>query len=199
MADVQRSDLSASLKTESKIEQERTKKHQNTNQTNTIIYLHNLYCSKRRCHHLLATGKMHTTTQKKNTDSIPAKTTPPVTPNANPHNEDTMTSLTARIDMLENRVLELEGVLEVTRNANSLLEQEVDNLQQYQRRACIIVDGITPVKDEMEEQITAKTKNFLIKNLGFEERKVNEELDKCHRLGKAKDGKQSTIIRFKSH
>ena len=35
--------------------------------------------------------------------------------------------------MLEKRVLELEGVLEVTRNANSLLEQEVDNLQQYQR------------------------------------------------------------------
>ena len=65
--------------------------------------------------------------------------------------------------------------------------------------ACIIVDGISPVKDETEEQITAKTKNFLIKNLGFEERKVNEELDKCHRLGKAKDGKQSTIIWFKSH
>ena len=35
------------------------------------------------------------------------------------------------------------------------------------------------------------------KNLGFEERKVNEELNKCHHLGKAKDGKQSTIIRFK--
>ena len=34
----------------------------------------------------------------------------------------------------------------------------------------------------MEEQITTKTKNFLIKNLGFEERKVNEELEKCHRL-----------------
>ena len=138
---------------------------------------------------------------KKNTESTPAKKTPPppVTPNANPHNEDTIKSLTARIDMLEKRVLELEGVLEVTRNANSLLEQEVDNLQQYQRRACIIVDGIAPVKDETEEQITAKTKNFLIKNLGFEERKVNEELDKCHRLGKAKDGKQSTIIRFKSH
>ena len=141
---------------------------------------------------------MHTTTKKKNTDSTPAKKTP-VTPNANPYNEDTIKSLTARIDMLEKRVLELEGVLEVTRNANSLLEQEVDNLQQYQRRTCIIVDGITPVKDETEEQITAKTKNFLIKNFGFEKRKVNEELDKCHRLGKAKDGKQSTIIRFKSH
>ena len=39
------------------------------------------------------------------------------TPNANPYNEDTIKSLTARIDMLEKTVLELEGVLEVTRNA----------------------------------------------------------------------------------
>ena len=50
-----------------------------------------------------------------------------------------------------------------------------------------------------KNKLRRKQKNFLIKNLGFEERKVNEELDKCHRLGKAKDGKQSTIIRFKSH
>ena len=65
--------------------------------------------------------------------------------------------------MLEKRVLELKSVLKVTRNANSLLEQEVDNLQQYQRPTCIIVDDITPVIDETEEQITAKTKDFLIK------------------------------------
>ena len=127
---------------------------------------------------------------KKNTDSTPVKkTSEPVTPNIKPHDEDTIKSLIARIDMLEKRLLELEGLLEVTWNTNNLLEQEVENLQQYQRRACIIVDGITPVKDETEEQITTKTKNFLIKNLGFDERKVNEELDKCHRLGKAKDGK----------
>ena len=68
----------------------------------------------------------------------------------------------------------------------------------YQRRACIIVDGITPVKDETEEHITAKTKNFLIKNLGFEERKVNEELDKCHHLGKAKDGKQLSLTKCRT-
>ena len=101
---------------------------------------------------------------KKNTGSTPAKKTPPITPNTHPHDEDTIKSLTTRINMLEKRVLELEGVLEVTRNASSLLEQEIDNLQQYQRRACIIVVGIALVKDETEEQITAKTKNFLIKN-----------------------------------
>ena len=58
--------------------------------------------------------------------------------------------------MLKKRVLELEGVLEVLRNAKSFLEQEVDNLQQSQRYACIIVDCVNPVKDETEEQITAK-------------------------------------------
>ena len=125
---------------------------------------------------------------KKTTGSTPAKKTPPVIPNTNPHDEDTIKSLTTRINLLEKRVLELEGVLEVTRNANSLLEQEVDNLQQYQRSACIIVDGITLVKDETEEQITAKAKHFLTKNLGFEGRKVNEELDKTNVivLGKQK-------------
>ena len=98
---------------------------------------------------------------KRNTDSTPAKNTPLVTPNTKPHDEDTMKSLTVRIDMLEKRVLDLAGVLEVIRDANNLLEQEVDNLQKYQRRAYIIVYGITPVIDETEEQITAKTKNFL--------------------------------------
>ena len=42
--------------------------------------------------------------------------------------------------------------------------------------------SITPVKDETEEQITTKTKNFFIKNLGFEERKVNEELDEKQKM-----------------
>ena len=68
----------------------------------------------------------------------------PVTPNTKPHNEGTK-SLTARLDMLEKQVLELEDVSEVTRNANSLLEQEVDNFQQYQCYAFIIVDSITHV------------------------------------------------------
>ena len=77
--------------------------------------------------------------------------------------------------------------MELTRNANNLLEQEVDNLQQYQSGACIIIDGSTPAKNETEEQIKAKAKQFLIKNLGLEERNVNEELDKYHILGKVKD------------
>ena len=108
--------------------------------------------------------KKNAQNSKKSTDSTPAKKTPPVTQNTKPHDEDTIKSLTARIDMLEKRLLELEGVLDVTRSANSLLE--FGNIQQCQCRACIIVDGITPVKDETEEQITAKTKNFSVLRKG---------------------------------
>ena len=65
------------------------------------------------------------------------------------------------------------------------------NLQQYQRHTCIIVDTITTAKDETKEQITAKNpKNLPLKNIGFEDGKVNEDVDKCQLLGKAKVGKQ---------
>ena len=39
----------------------------------------------------------------------------------------------------------------------------------------------------------------MVKNLNFSEEEVDIELDKCHRLGPTRDGKQSTIVRFRSH
>ena len=40
------------------------------------------------------------------------------------------------------------------KNVNKLLSQEVDDLHQYQRRAWVILDGITPSEHEMTEEIT---------------------------------------------
>ena len=39
----------------------------------------------------------------------------------------------------------------------------------------------------------------MVKNLNFSEEEVDIELDKFHRLGPTRDGKQSTIVRFRSH
>ena len=39
----------------------------------------------------------------------------------------------------------------------------------------------------------------MVKNLNFSEEEVDIELDKCHRLGPTRDGKQSTVVRFRSH
>ena len=104
-----------------------------------------------------------------------------------------------RIEKLEDKVAELESELIVTRNVNNLLSQEVDDLQQYQRRACVILDGTTPSEHEITKEITKKAKNVMVKNLNFSEEEVDIKLDKCHWLGPSRDGKQSTIVRFRSH
>ena len=93
----------------------------------------------------------------------------------------------------------LKVPLLIAQNTNTLLEKEVDDLHQYQRRACIVVDGIQPEDNETEDQIKHKVRNVLTKNLGFEANQVDNEIDKCHRLGKPNRGKQSTIIRLRTH
>ena len=103
--------------------------------------------------------------------------------------------LLKRIESLEDKIAELESELIVSKNVNKLLSQEVDDLHQYQRRACIILDGITPSEHETTEEITRKAKNVMVKNLNFSEKEVDIELDKCHRLGPARDGKQYTRFR----
>ena len=88
----------------------------------------------------------------------------------------------------------LESSLIIAQNTNTLLEKEVDDLHQYQQRACIVLDGIQPEDNETEDQIKQKVWNVLTKNLGFEANQVENEIDKCHHLGKPNKGKQSTII-----
>ena len=53
--------------------------------------------------------------------------------------------LLKRIESLEDRVAELESELIVSKDANKLLSQKVDDLHQHQRRAYKILDGITPL------------------------------------------------------
>ena len=75
----------------------------------------------------------------------------------------------------------------------------MDDLQQYQRRACAILDDITPSWHEATEEITKKAKIVMVKNLSFSEEEDDIQLDKCLRLGTTRDGKQSTIGRFRLH
>ena len=108
-----------------------------------------------------------------------------------------LAELLKRIEKSEGKVAELESELIVMRNVNKLLSQEVDDLQQYQRRACVILDGTTTSEHETTKEITKKAKNVMVKNLNFSEEEVDTELDKYHRLGPTRDGKQSTIVRLR--
>ena len=119
--------------------------------------------------------------------------------NTNKNEEYKIQLLEERIIQLEKKVEMLESTLIIAQNTNTLLEKEVDDLHQYKRRACIVVDGIQPEDNEIEDQIKHKVWNVLTKNLGFEANQVDNKIDKCHRLGKPNRGKQSTIIRFRTH
>ena len=58
------------------------------------------------------------------------------------------------------------------RNVNKLSSQEVDDLQQYQRRACVILDGTTTSEHETTKEITKKAKNVMVKNQIFQRKKL---------------------------
>ena len=149
-------------------------------------------------------GKSQKSTKRKNKQPpTPVKQTPSSSTQdpskTNKNEEYKIQLLEERIIQLEKEVEMLESTLTIAQNTNTLLEKEVDDLHQYQRRACIVVDGIQPEDNETEDQIKHKVRNVLTKNLGFEANQVDNEIDKCHRLGKPNRGKQSTIIRFRTH
>ena len=110
-----------------------------------------------------------------------------------------MDEIIKRMVYLEKRVDNLENELVTVRHVNNILSKEVDRLQQYQRRSCIVIDGINTEQEESINRITEKARNVLIHNLKFDEKEVDSEIDKVHSVGKPKDGKQATILRFKSH
>ena len=100
---------------------------------------------------------------------------------------------------LEKTVDALKSEFPVVNNVNTKLSIELDDLHQYQCRACTLVDRLNLREKENEDQITEKVKNLLNHILWINEEKLQQEFDKCHHLGPVKDGQQTSIVCFKSH
>ena len=64
--------------------------------------------------------------------------------------------LTARITNLEKTVEILQSELITTKNVNDILTNEVNDLQQYQRRQCIVIDGLQTAPNKTLLQVTQK-------------------------------------------
>ena len=82
-----------------------------------------------------------------------------------------------------------------------MLSNEIDDLQQCQRRHCTVIDGLRTSPNETSDEVTEKAEKVLTEKLQFDPEEVNYQIDKCHRIGpiNTKDGTQSTIVRFKTH
>ena len=109
-------------------------------------------------------------------------------------------TLTKSVDGLNYELTILKTKQEVSSHVNSVLERQVDDLQQYSRRYSIILDNVPAKKNEKNEDLEREVKDILIKNFKLEAKCLDSEFDKTHRIGKVnKDNNQPIIVRFKSH
>ena len=100
---------------------------------------------------------------------------------------------------LENKVVVLESTLKVSQNTSDKLSAEVDNLQQYSRRNCLIVSGILIKHGESTADLKRSIEKIVLKDVGVSKEFFEYEFDKVHRIGAADGDKQNVIVRFRSH
>ena len=101
--------------------------------------------------------------------------------------DEIVAELTARIANPEKTVERLQSELVITKNVNNLLTNEVDDLQQYQRRQCIVIDGLQTTPNETLSQITLRTENVLAQHLKLDPDEVVNQSDKCNCIGPLMD------------
>ncbi len=104
-------------------------------------------------------------------------------------------------NLLAKRVDELESYQITSMNVNEKLRNHIDSLDQYGRRANLVIKHVPVPDDENIKDLEGTMRDFLQKELGIEN--VSKEIDKIHRIGKPKSfsgvKQQNVIIRFRSH
>lgn len=103
-----------------------------------------------------------------------------------------------RVVSLKKKAEKLQSELYVTKNVNTLLNNEIDHLQHYQKH----FSSMDYILYQMRPAIKSLKKGKkLTENLQFDLEEVNYQTDKYHMIGliKTKGGTQATIFRFKTH
>ena len=100
--------------------------------------------------------------------------------------DETVAELTVRITNLKKTVERLQSELIITKNVNNILTNEVDDLQQYQQRQCIVIDGLQIAPNKTILQVTQKAENVFIQHLKLDPDEVVNQIDKCHCIGPLK-------------
>ena len=114
--------------------------------------------------------------------------------------QDEIDEITAGIANLKKTVERLQSELVITKNVNDILTNEVDDLQQYQWRQCIVIDGLETTPNKIISQVTQKAENAFTQHIKLDPDEVVNQINKCHRIVLHKDdGTHRTIVRFKSH
>ena len=102
-------------------------------------------------------------------------------------------------DLLNNfkgEIMRLESKIFVQERVTDALREEVDRLQQYTRRPCVAIHGIAKDRNERYGDLKHKVSNIIE---SINSTTTMADVDKFHRNGRVRGGKQEVIVRFKSH
>ena len=97
---------------------------------------------------------------------------------------------------LKEKSVVLESHILLSQHVSSLLKRDMDDTNQYSRRQCLILTGITPSEDSENELETKARVQEALKNENLGE--ASNDVDRAHPVGPRKDGKQSIIVKFRS-
>ena len=115
------------------------------------------------------------------------------------YQEGLIQSLIAKVSNLETSLTQITAEKAVVSHINDFLLQKIDDLAQYGRRSCLLLEGVPCNPRETVFDVENSVKKVLEEELGFEKTKIDNEFDKAHRIGPIKANNQKVIIRFKSH
>ena len=111
---------------------------------------------------------------------------------------ESLDALSKKIDELETEIKNKDEKIQLLENRVEILEEEkesqgkeIDDLEQYSRRNCLLLHGVVKTNAECTDDIIIKT---CAEELGIDVKQ--EDLDRSHRLGKVKrnDNKPRPII-----
>ena len=86
----------------------------------------------------------------------------------------------------------------IASHVSDLLHEKIDDLQQYSRRNCLILDGLPVTTNESISDLKVKVRETVINDLNIDSAEFDNEFDKTHRIGPVSDGQnQKVIVRFK--
>ena len=113
--------------------------------------------------------------------------------------QETIEKLLQRVEVLENKVQMLESSMMVTKTTSDNLKIMLDNQQQYSRRPCMIVTGMSPPGNEVSNTEDAENVlSVLSTESGLDKNIIEQNVDKIHPVGKIVNEKQQRIVKFTS-
>ena len=96
--------------------------------------------------------------------------------------KDEVTALRTLVKDLEDKVVTIDGKTLVSEHVSTLLRKEVDRLEQYGRRASLVIKGI-PLPNHNDDNDNLKNQVLHIIKNDLELPKEVLDFDKTHRIG----------------